>query len=177
MRRSHGRRKKRKNRHNFQEKRIFFKKRLDISKKRHILKAYPKSGVLAQLARASRWQREGHGFKSHILHQRFQPVERRAFLLPGSVRDSTLIFQNLIAPSPLCCRRDPLKSPFSITFSDLKEAAAPSHSELIPLPRFTKLYAYHSQATNLFLVKMFHKKLLLLLKMMYFCIIIIMSTL
>lgn len=34
-----------------------------------ILSMFSTFGVLAQLARASRWQREGQEFKSPILHQ------------------------------------------------------------------------------------------------------------
>ena len=43
---------------------------------------YPKSGVLAQLARASRWQREGHGFKSHILHHDISATQLSGFFVP-----------------------------------------------------------------------------------------------
>ena len=43
----------------------------------------------------------GSLFLASMLHQRFQPVERQAFLLPRSVRDSRLIFPFFPTPSPL----------------------------------------------------------------------------
>ena len=40
---------------------------------------FNRSGGLAQLARASGWQSEGHGFESHILHN--HPASNAGFFV------------------------------------------------------------------------------------------------
>ena len=77
-------------------------------------------GAVAQLARASHWQCEGREFESLLLHHDISATRLSGFFVAFFRGDFQLKTHFLSPSRPARKELKPLKSPFSITFTDLE---------------------------------------------------------
>ena len=96
---------------------VFFRFRFDFPRNDDILTAHTWCGVLAQLARAPRWQRGGHEFESHILHQHLSAHPLRVRFLFSRNPLSIALYSSGFAKIFILFSRPPKKSLFALKSS------------------------------------------------------------